>query len=253
MNDSFIKFYRAWLDNPIILKDTEHLAVWIYIISRTSYKEREALFFGKVVTVSINQALISQSEMARELKIERTKIARIMTRFKSEKLIEYQTDNKKTLITLDSSVLYQGINEQQGAKQVQSNCKADKETENEKEKSSKREKVKEKEIKKNNRIGDVCIHNTQGKPPLRIGIYENVLVDSSWLENFKSRYSYADSVINNLSIYKKAKGIVNKDDTPYLEQFAINDKSKYVDAFSTFDAEDFFNSALKRSYADMEL
>ena len=27
----WIKFYREWLDNPIITKDSEHLAVWTYL------------------------------------------------------------------------------------------------------------------------------------------------------------------------------------------------------------------------------
>ena len=50
--------------------------------------------------------------------------------------------------------------------------------------------------------------------------------------------------------------IANKDDRPYLEQFAIEDKDKYikpcVSSYDTFDADEFFEAALRRSYADMD-
>ena len=48
----------------------------------------------------------------------------------------------------------------------------------------------------------------------------------------------------------KAKNIINSDDIPYLEQFAIEDKDKYIKREETFDVDEFFEAALKRSYAD---
>ena len=83
-----------------------------------------------------------------------------------------------------------------------------------------------------------------------LGKYENVFVSSEWLSDFKSKYWYYDKIIDKLSIYKRAKGISNIDDMPYLELFAFEDKDKYIKQESTFDADEFFEAALARSYAD---
>ena len=80
------------------------------------------------------------------------------------------------------------------------------------------------------------------------------MVDRGFYEKFKEKYWYYDKVIDKLSAYKKARNIVNSDDIPYLEQFAIEDKDKYIkpcgSSYDTFDADEFFAAALRRSYAD---
>ena len=122
------------------------------------------------------------------------------------------------------------------------------ETENEKEKRSKREKVKEKETNKNDKNERrVCVTHAELSP---LGKYENVFVDNAWLSEFKSKFWYYDKVIDKLSVYKKAKGISNIDDMPYLELFAFEDKDKYIKREETFDADDFFEAAYRRSYAN---
>ena len=39
---------------------------------------------------------------------------------------------------------------------------------------------------------------------------------------------------------------------PYLELFAEEDKDKYIKKEDTFDADEFFEAALRRSYADWD-
>ena len=106
----------------------------------------------------------------------------------------------------------------------------------------------------------MCVEGeTHTEKKALLGKYENVLVDRRWLEDFKAKYSYWGEVVESLSRYKKAKGIENAEDEPYLEQFAIEDKAKYEprppslgEVKSTFDADEFFEAALARSYAQME-
>ena len=137
-------------------------------------------------------------------------------------------------------------------KRVKNDWKTKQETENEKEKRSKREKDKEKEINKNERMEEVCVYGHTQENIFCLGKYENVFVDKEFYEKFKNAYWYYDKVIDRLSIYKKAKGIDNKDDMPYLELFAEEDKDKYIKKEDTFDADDFFEAALRRSYVDMD-
>ena len=113
MEQGWIKFYREWLDNPIITKDSEHLAVWIYLNCQATHNEKEVIFNGKKITLRKGQMIISCKEIYEQLKIERNKMDRIIKLFKNEELIEQQTSNHKSLITLPLWDFYQGFNEEQ--------------------------------------------------------------------------------------------------------------------------------------------
>ena len=246
----WIKFYREWLDNPVIMKDSEHLAVWIYLNCSAIHTEMECIFNNEKITLKVGQMILKQCDMAEYLKIDRFKVIRILKNFENARLITHITDKRKTLITLEHLAVYQGLNTQPNALPLHVQCTSEQETENEKEKRSKREKDKEKEINKNERMKEVCVYGHTRENLILLGRYENVLVDREWYEKFKEKYWYYDKVIDKLSAYKKAKNIINSDDIPYLEQFAIEDKDKYIKREETFDVDEFFEAALKRSYAD---
>lgn len=46
-NNGYIKFYRKTFDNPVICKDADHLATWIYLLSNATYKEYDVIFNNK--------------------------------------------------------------------------------------------------------------------------------------------------------------------------------------------------------------
>ena len=239
MEQGWVKFYREWLDNPYIAKDGEYLAIWTYLMLNATHKA--------------GQLLTSYREIERALKINRRKVEKVFDWLKKGTLIGTVTDMRKTLVTIELWGVSQG-NTGTVTGTVEGHCgDSEQETEKEKEKSSKREKVKEKEINKKERMEEVCVYKEDThEKPLSLGRYENIFVDKEWLEEFKQKYWYYDKVIDKLSVYKQAKGIANIDDRPYLELFASEDKDKYIKREETFDADDFFEAALKRSYADMD-
>ena len=145
----WVKFYREWLDNPIITKDSEHLAVWTYLNCSATHTEMECIFNNEKITLKAGQMILKQCDMAEYLKIDRFKVLRILKCFENAHLITHITDKRKTLITLEPWAVYQGLNTQPNALPLHVQCTSNQETENEKEKRSKREKDKEKEINKN--------------------------------------------------------------------------------------------------------
>ena len=216
--EGFIKFEREWLNNPIICKDKDYLIVWLYLNVQATYEKRDVLFKGERKELSVGQLVIKQAQVAKELKVDRSKLIRILKAFKNAHLIEQEASNKETLISLKKNGDYQGKNEHQGKQQMNTKCTTVKE--GEKEKRTKREK--EREIYKKERRIDVCVEGeTHTEKKALLGKYENVLVDRKWLEDFKAKYSYWGEVVESLSRYKKAKGVENAEDEPYLEQFAI--------------------------------
>ena len=145
----WVKFYREWMSNIAITKDNDHLAVWIYLLTNTTHTEKEDYFNAKKITLKAGQLLCMQKDICNNLKLEPTKLRRILKLFKSAELIDYQTDNHKTLITLVVWDFSQSSFAEQNADIMPNQCRSNQETENEKEKRSKREKDKEKEINKN--------------------------------------------------------------------------------------------------------
>ena len=162
--NGWIKFYREWLDNPIIMKDAEHLAVWGYLVCNAVHNEMECIFKNEKIKLSAGQMLVKQCDIADKLKIDRFKVMRILKLFENAHLITHSTDKRKTLITLEHWAVYQGLNTRANALSLHVQCTSEKETENEKEKRSKREKDKEKEINKNERMKE--IYNPPYIPPL---------------------------------------------------------------------------------------
>ena len=257
MEQGWVKFYREWLDNPYICKDGEHMAVWMYLMLNATHKEKQVNFGKQVITLKVGQLLTSQREIARKLKINRGKVDRIFALFKSVALIVARTNMQQSIVTIELWDTSQNESVARNVAGVWHECGTEQETENEKEKRSKREKDKEKEINKNEKNErSVCVGaHTYGHTRsnlLFLGRYKNVVVSQEFYEEFKEKYWYYDKVIDKLSAYKKARNIVNDDDIPYIEQFAIEDKDKYIkpgSSFDTFDADEFFEAALKRSYA----
>lgn len=110
--EGWIKLHRKTLDNPIITKDSDYLAVWIYLLLNTTHKEYDVLFKGERVTLKRGQLLTGRKSISEKLKIDENKVQRILKSLENEHQIEQQKSNKNRLITIVSWDKYQQ-NEQQ--------------------------------------------------------------------------------------------------------------------------------------------
>ena len=109
--EGWIKIHRKMLDNPIICKDSDYLAVWIYLLLNATHKEIPALFKKEKIVLTGRKAI------SKQLKISESKIYRIINDFKSEQQLEQQTSNKNSLITILNWNKYQE-SEQQNEQQM---------------------------------------------------------------------------------------------------------------------------------------
>lgn len=100
LESGFIKLYRTILEDPIISKDKDYLAVWVYLLLSATYKEYPSMFKGKKITLQPGQLLTGRKSIAGKLKINESKVQRILTDFKNEHLIEQQTSSQNRLITI---------------------------------------------------------------------------------------------------------------------------------------------------------
>ena len=50
--EGWIKLHRKTLDNPIITKDSDYLAVWIYLLLNATHKEYDVLFKALIFRIN---------------------------------------------------------------------------------------------------------------------------------------------------------------------------------------------------------
>ncbi len=115
--EGWIKLHRKLLENPIVCKDADHLAVWTYLLLKATHRERDSIFKGERITLKPGQLIAGRKSIASFLKINEIKVQRILKLLENEHQIEQQTSNRNRLITILNWDLYQG-NEQQDEQQM---------------------------------------------------------------------------------------------------------------------------------------
>lgn len=121
MNNGYIKLHRKLLNNPIVMKDADYLAVWIYLLLNATHKEIPALFKGKKITLMPGQLITSTISISKKLLINKDKVQRILNAYEHDKQIAQQTSSKGRLIFLENWNVYQDFDIRTD-KQMINNC-----------------------------------------------------------------------------------------------------------------------------------
>lgn len=119
MTSGWVKLYRSISDNPTVTQSSDHLAVWIYLLTHATPYPYKTIFAGKEIELQVGQLITSRKTIANWVnsKISDAKIQRVLKAFENAHQIEQQTCNKNRLITLTNWGLYQS-NEQQNEPQM---------------------------------------------------------------------------------------------------------------------------------------
>lgn len=115
--DGWIKLHRKILDNPIVCKDSDHIAVWTYLLLNATHKEYASVFKGIKIILQPGQLITGRKTIAEKFKISESKVQRILKSFENEQQIEQQNGNKNRLISILSWLDYQS-SEQQDEQQL---------------------------------------------------------------------------------------------------------------------------------------
>ena len=100
MYDGWIKLHRKLLENPIVMKDADHLAVWTYLLLMASHKEHRTLLGGKAITLKPGQLVTGRKKIGDTLGVNEHKVDRILKALKSEQMIEQQGTRSGSVITI---------------------------------------------------------------------------------------------------------------------------------------------------------
>ena len=117
MGNGWIKLHRKTLDNPIVMKDTDHFAVWMWLLLNATHSDHDTIYEGERLTLKAGQFITGRKIISKELKINESKIQRILKTFEIEQQIEQQTNPRCRLISILRWSDYQ-LDEQQSEQQL---------------------------------------------------------------------------------------------------------------------------------------
>lgn len=100
MYRGYIKLYRKILDNALVWKDTQTLAIWIYLLLKATYWWLDTWFNGQRLTLKNGQLISGRKKIAKELDISESKVQRTLKLFEKCNQIEQQTTSEGRLITI---------------------------------------------------------------------------------------------------------------------------------------------------------
>jgi hypothetical protein len=121
VSSGWVKIHRKIWDNPVVTKDSDHLAVWIWLITHATHQPHDTLFNGKRITLQPGQLVAGRKMIANELCTGEYKVARVLNLFKSEQQIAQQATAHGSLISILNWNKYQ-LDAQQNAQPVHNNC-----------------------------------------------------------------------------------------------------------------------------------
>ena len=100
MLDGWIKLHRHTLENPVIMKDADHFAIWTYLLLNASHKEHDFMLGSMKTRLKEGQLVTGRKSISDKLKINESKVQRVLKLFENEHLIKQQTNNKNRVISI---------------------------------------------------------------------------------------------------------------------------------------------------------
>ena len=106
-NNGYIKLHRKILDNPVVFRDSDHFAVWVYLLLKATHSGCDVMFGGKRIHLHPGQLTTGRKKIAEDTKVSESKVQRILKRFEIEHQIEQRTDRQFRLISIVAWDKYQ--------------------------------------------------------------------------------------------------------------------------------------------------
>lgn len=112
MRNGWFKLWRKVVDHPLMGRPA-YLAVWVDILASAAHDGTSRVMFGgKVRGLEPGQFTSGAYQIGRRRGVPRGTVERIIGLFKSEELIEVQTDSQCSLITVKNWHKYQKVEEE---------------------------------------------------------------------------------------------------------------------------------------------
>ena len=89
------------------MKSSDHFAIWMYLLLNAAHKKYDTLIGSERVTLNPGQLVTGRKKIAKDLKINESKIQRILKLFEIEQQIEQRTNSVSRVISIVNWCDYQ--------------------------------------------------------------------------------------------------------------------------------------------------
>lgn len=107
MSTGWIKLHRKIFKNKVVCKDSDHFMVWCYLLTNAIHSTYPIRFNGENIELQAGQLVTSCRMIQDETGIDKSKVSRILRRFRENNQIAQQQTPNKTLITIVNWSEYQ--------------------------------------------------------------------------------------------------------------------------------------------------
>lgn len=104
--EGFIYLHRKLLDNPIC-QNPKYFSLWIILLLKASYIEKEMMWNGGVVKLKPGQFITGREQLSKESGIPQTTVERILDYLQKQHQIGQQKNNRFRIITIENWDKYQ--------------------------------------------------------------------------------------------------------------------------------------------------
>lgn len=101
----YICLYRSILDHWVFA-DEKYFRAWIYILLSANHKDNKTTFDKSVIVIKRGQFITSQRKLAESWNVSLPTVHKMLDNFKNEQMIDFETNQKRTLITVVNYDVY---------------------------------------------------------------------------------------------------------------------------------------------------
>lgn len=217
--DGWISLHRKTLDNPIVCKDSDHLAVWVYLLLNATHTKYDVLFKGKRITLQPGQLITGRKSISEKINVDEYKVQRILKTFETAQQIAQQTTAQNRLVSILNWDSYQQ-SAQQNAQQVHNDCT-----------TSAQRLHTNNNVNKGNNVNNV--NNSEGPHDPKVkkhkhGEFKQVLLSDSEVESLKEKLGeqVMHEYIRRLDEYIGSKGASYKSHYLTILKWHRDDENK---------------------------
>lgn len=111
----WIKLHRQLQDCPIWYGERFSKGqAWVDLLLLANHRDKRILFNGEIITIKRGQYLTSMVKLAEKWSWDRKTVSKFLNLLENDKMITKQTDNTKTLVTIENYSIYQSIDFEDG-------------------------------------------------------------------------------------------------------------------------------------------
>ena len=96
----FFAVDRGWRDNPVFRGEYSRGEAWLWLVENAAWKPTKFDVRGKTVTLNRGQICVSRDQLAKVWDWSSSAVERFLTRLQTEQMIERETGQGRTIVTI---------------------------------------------------------------------------------------------------------------------------------------------------------